>query len=206
MNSKNIYTNVNNNSKIVNILVNYFRNLTNKHIELKTFTSGLPYDIEEIEGNVYPLLQFVYPIISVNTFSNGNDLLTVSFDLAVYNGGYLDENNIEHNIAPELVNEVRIQNELGDLVILDEIEDRAFRILNQIITKLSFDLRTHRALPTFEDVKKYALKGAYLSNDVQITTERLTTSSLLSAAKCTVSITFNNPFFCELESVFSNCN
>lgn len=205
MNSRNIYNITSRHPNVVNILINYFRCLAQSHIEIKAFTTGMQYDIEEIEGNHFPLLQFLFPITSTNSFVNGNDLLTITFDLIVYNGGYIDCNGLEHNIAPDLINEVRIQNTIGDLVILDDIEDRAFRILNSIVTKLNSDLQKHKALPTFKDVPKNALKGAQISNDITIVTERLSTSSLLSSSRCTVSITFNNPYICNLDEIFSNC-
>jgi len=168
-------------------LVEYFRDLATKHKQIEGFLTGEDYEMND-SLHQYPLLYLQLPISSTVNYNLTGDTMNVTLVLSVLTNIILDENGNEVIIREDSVETPHNQIGFVGLVAQDQLLNNSFRIINEIISKVDYD------------IKEGELLARIVNNSIQ-TVERVTNNDLYGAT-LTLTLEVENIYACTFMDAF----
>lgn len=169
---------------IIQMLVEYFRNLSNLHPEVNGFMTGEKYD-SNLNWQEYPVVFLRYPM----TGTIEEDYVYVNLELSCYTNTLKDENGTElvqgENTTERPTNQVDYLN----LLPSDAMMERCLHIMGNYIVKLKQDCDSVSIPARFID-SKYVTKSRVFNDSV-------------TGVEVTIRLKFDNPYKCEVPEIFT---
>lgn len=178
---------------LINI-INYLRKLVRQYSDITAFGIGEEYELNNTSNFTYPLLHLELP---VNVTLDTNDLnrLTIVINLAVYTNIIYDTYDKPIQVTESMITSPINQVLFEDLAFQDQLMNNAFRMLMNIVTKITSDANKSKVIVKGVNIPM-VIESVFISN-----TERVTTKDLY-CSKASITLITENTYFCPIESIF----